>query len=66
VRISVNGSDRDVPHDASVEDLVDELARSRKGTAVALNGEVVPKSEWASTRFTASDSVEILTAVGGG
>jgi sulfur carrier protein len=66
VRISVNGSERDLDVDVSVAGLVVQQGRSGPGTAVAVNGEVVPKSEWASTRLVDGDSVEILTAVGGG
>lgn len=50
---------------------VDELLRERlgdipAGTAVAVDGDVVPKSQW-STRTLESDSrLDILTAVQGG
>lgn len=52
-------------------DNVDALLRERlgevpAGTAVAVNGEVVPKSEWASTQLEDGAAVDILTAVQGG
>jgi sulfur carrier protein len=34
--------------------------------AVAVNGEVVPRSTWGSTPVTPGDDVEIVTAAAGG
>lgn len=50
---------------------VDKLLRDRlgevpAGTAVAVDGEVVPKSEWESTQLATGAQVDILTAVQGG
>lgn len=39
---------------------------TRQGIAVAVNGEVVPRSEWDLVRLKAGDMVEIVTAVAGG
>jgi sulfur carrier protein len=36
------------------------------GVAVAVNGEVVPRSGWATPRLAEGDVVEIVTAVQGG
>ena len=50
---------------------VDKLLRERlgevpAGTAVAVNGDVVPRSEWESTHLSDGAEVDILTAVQGG
>jgi sulfur carrier protein len=37
-----------------------------RGIAVAVNGEVVPRSAWATTTVAAGDQVEVLTAAQGG
>ncbi|WP_417233476.1 sulfur carrier protein ThiS [Arthrobacter sp.] len=37
-----------------------------RGVAVAVNGEVVPRSAWAGTPLAAGDHVELLSAVQGG
>ncbi len=51
---------------ATVADLVSTWCRSPEGIAVARNREVVPRSEWATTRLAARDVVEIVTAAAGG
>lgn len=63
----VNGTMRAVDEEASVEDLMAELGLPRKGAgiAVAVNGEVVHRSEW-SRALGEQDRVEILHAVQGG
>ena len=67
MNLVVNGSSRTVREGASVADLVAELALvgDGSGIAVALNGEVVPRSEWI-TALSERDRVEILTAAQGG
>jgi sulfur carrier protein len=64
----VNGSTVELANDASVIDAVRFSGHEGGlfGIAVALNGEVVPKSLWDSTRLTESDRVEVLVAAQGG
>lgn len=50
---------------------VDKLLRERlgevpAGTAVAVDGDVVPRSEWETTKLDDGAKVDILTAVQGG
>lgn len=66
VKVRFNGADRDVPEGTTVGQLVDREAPSRRGTAVALNGGVVPTGEWDRTRLVADDHVEVLHARQGG
>ena len=49
-----------------MEDLVLHLATSPKGIAVAADGEILPRSLWASTPLEADSSIEIVTAAAGG
>ena len=66
MRVTVNGQSTETPA-ATVADLVAELAEGRGGgVAVALNGEVVPRSDWARAALRDEDSIEVLTAVAGG
>ena len=46
--------------------LRERLGEVPAGTAVALNGDVVPKSEWEKTQLADGATVDILTAVQGG
>lgn len=63
--IRVNGGD--VAHrDESVADLLVRLAVEPRGVAVALDGEVVVRSSWASTQIHDGAVVEVVTAVAGG
>ena len=50
---------------ATVAELVSEVGAPEAGTAVAVDGEVVPRSEWA-TKLAEGAAVDILTAVQGG
>jgi len=68
MRVTVNGTVVELTADARVSDAV-ELVRpdsDGRGIAVAVNGEVVPKSAWADVDLAPEDQVEVLTAVAGG
>ena len=63
--ITVNGTPREVA--GTVDDVLDALGiEVRRGMAVAVDAEVVPKSEWATTQVSDGARVEIVTAVQGG
>jgi sulfur carrier protein len=65
--VFVNGDRRSLQDDATVADVVATLGRDGgRGLAVAVNGEVVARSEWPDTRLTENDRVEVLEAIGGG
>ena len=66
MRIEVNGEQRDVADGTTVGDLLDTLVDDRRGVAVAVDGEVVPRSTWDGTTLDAGASIEVLGAVQGG
>lgn len=66
LEVKVNGEARLVAAGATVEDVLLLLSTPRSGIAVALNGEIVHRGEWAGSVLAAGDRVEILTAAQGG
>jgi thiazole synthase len=65
-KVFVNGEYRELGDDATVESVVHELGVDRRGTAVAVNGEVIPRGEWAGTELRDGQEIEVLHAVQGG
>jgi sulfur carrier protein len=67
VNVYLNGEPRELPDGATVEAAVDAVAPGQeRGIAAALNGEVVPKSQWGRTRLGDGVRVEVVQAVQGG
>ena len=66
MRLTVNGRGFDSDRALSVQALVETITEARRGVAVAVNGEVVPRSTWEATALAEGDSVEVLTAAQGG
>lgn len=66
MKVTVNGEDRSVAEDCSVDDLAASLGVGPSGVAVAVNGEVVPRSSWPATPLHDGDRVELLGAMQGG
>ena len=66
MRLTVNGQPRDLAGPVSVGALVATVTDARRGVAVAVNGEVVPRSGWDDAELQPGDRVEVLTAAQGG
>lgn len=62
--ITVNGEPRQIAEGSTVAEVVADLPQ--RGTAVAVNGQVVRRAEHAGTPLADGDVVEIVTAVQGG
>jgi sulfur carrier protein len=70
MRLTVNGDARELPDGVTVAELVrisaDVDARAARGTAVAVDAEVVPRSAWETTALHEGQRVELLRAIQGG
>ena len=66
IEIALNGESRRVQPGCTLADLVEDIGCGRRGVAIAVDEEVVPRSAWAATQVDAGDRVEILRAAQGG
>ena len=68
MNVVLNGEARELPAAATVEEAVEQSGAvpSRRGVAVAVDGEVVPRGQWATVALREGQRVEILQATQGG
>jgi sulfur carrier protein len=68
MELVINGEARDCSATTVDELLGAELedGHTRRGIAVAVNGRMVPRTEWPSRVFSKGDRVEIVHALPGG
>ena len=66
MKVTINGTARELAAAASVGDAVRLVTASASGVAAAVNGEVVRRGCWDTTPVSEGDLVEVLTAVQGG
>ncbi len=66
MNITLNGQSKTLANTDTVGSLIIELGYENKRIAVELNGDIVPKSQHASTPIKEGDTLEIVVAVGGG
>ena len=67
MRVEINGEVRELEGRPRLLDAVRATgANEERGLAVALDGEVVPRSEWEETELREGQSVEVLAAIQGG
>ena len=66
--IELNGESVDLPAATTVAEAIVRIGaqRERRGIAVAVDGEVVPRSEWDETELVEGQKVEVVGAIQGG
>jgi sulfur carrier protein len=63
--IRVNGVEQEHV-DETVSELVTRLEIEPRGIAVAIDGEIIRRADWSTTRISNLSVIEIVTAVAGG
>jgi sulfur carrier protein len=66
MRVTVNGSIRDVPEPLTVRGLVDHLGLADGPVAVEVNRTIVPRARHDEHRVAPGDIIEVVHFVGGG
>lgn len=66
MRITVNGTTRELDAPVTLGALVDQQVADRRGVAAAVDGEVVPRADWDDRTLADGAAVEIVGAVQGG
>ncbi|MDA0691955.1 MAG: sulfur carrier protein ThiS [Nitrospinae bacterium] len=66
VKLTINGEEREIHSSNTVTELVEELKIVAPNIAVAVNHQVVPRSQYPTTAVQEGDTIEIVHAVGGG
>ncbi|MDR0353018.1 MAG: sulfur carrier protein ThiS [Opitutaceae bacterium] len=65
--ILVNDQPREIASGLTVEELVRDLGLAgRKGIAIAINDEVVPRASWTTRRLASGERVLVIRATQGG
>ncbi len=66
IAIQLNGQNRTFEGSPTIKELLTETNISLQAIAVAVNCEIVPRSEFEKIRVKHQDEVEVIHAVGGG
>ena len=66
IKVTINGKDHEIREPTLVSEYVATLGVEPKMIAIAHNGEVLRRDEWADVTVSEGDSLEVVRAVGGG
>lgn len=66
MQLVINGQEKDLQSSGTISQMLKELDIAGSHIAVALNFQVVPRSNYDQTPLHEGDKVEIVHAVGGG
>lgn len=64
--VIVNGAPDESAAGRSIADVLATIAGSLRGSAVVVDGAVIPRGEWHTYRLRPGQQVEVITAVQGG
>jgi sulfur carrier protein len=66
ITVTINGTTRQLPDSNNVAALIEEMGLTGKRIALERNGEIVPRSRFATQQLADGDKLEVVVAVGGG
>ena len=66
IRLTINGEEQEFPDPTPLTEYVSSLGVNVKMIAIAYNGEVLRRDEWAEITLSDGDALEVVRAVGGG
>ncbi|MBC3910721.1 sulfur carrier protein ThiS [Undibacterium umbellatum] len=65
LEIQLNGEARQLSSEL-LADLIAELNLSQQAIAVAVNRQIIPRSQWEGYQLHGDDKVDVVRAIGGG
>lgn len=66
ITIKVNEKQHQFKESASLQDVLERLKVAQNGIAVAINQNIISKTDWYITKLSNDDNVLIITATQGG
>ena len=66
IHVQINGKSYSFENSPSLDDILSFLKLDKTYLAVAINLEVIPKSDYSKTKISDKDKIEIIHGVGGG
>ena len=66
MKFIINGKEQEGSAELAIAQLLEQLGIPRAGTAVAINGAIVPRDEHEGREILDGDRIDILRAIGGG
>ena len=66
MRIWLNGEAVELEEGSTLSDLCERFGIKTGGSAISLNGELVPRSEYGKLALQEASEVEVMVLVGGG
>lgn len=66
IKIYINGKEKEINQNSTIQNLLDELKTKSKMFVVELNAEIVPKEQYQDKVINLDDKIEIVSFFGGG
>jgi sulfur carrier protein len=66
ISITINDQPQQVAFNANLQQIIMQFSLPEMGCVFAINNQVVPRSEWASTVLSEGDCISLFQAIAGG
>ncbi|HIP31994.1 MAG TPA: sulfur carrier protein ThiS [Crocinitomicaceae bacterium] len=64
--VSVNEKTQSFSKEATLQTMLSQLTIAENGIAIAINEQIIPKTNWVTTKLNNKDKILIITATQGG
>ena len=64
--IILNGKEKQIKNNTSLKNLIESICKNPNHIIAEVNEDIIKSNIWDSTTLKASDSIELVTFVGGG
>ncbi len=66
ITITINQQPHQIEHNISFQQIITQFSLPKMGCVFAINNQIVPRSEWASSVLSEGDSISLFQAIAGG
>ena len=66
MKIKVNGTEKEILTNNSLQELVQQFCKQSKNIIAEVNGEIIDGADWPQKKIQDGDAVELVSFVGGG
>lgn len=64
--ITLNGTAKDIPEQHTLSQLIEDVSRNPAHVVAEMNGQIIERTQWATTTIPDKAIIELITFVGGG
>ncbi len=66
MNVTLNGQRKEMANAINLKEIIEQFCNDSNHVIAELNGQIIKKAEWAQSRISEGDTIELVNFVGGG